>query len=393
MTKQAHRRIGVYWYIFPTFTEGRDTVFRDPSMIPNTIPQDLISKFHESMGVIYLKCGSIIQLKGADDPKTLRGPNPVGVVLDEFATMKVEAWQVIEPVLRINGGWCWFIGTPKGQNHLYSFYQRGQSGHSEWKSWLLKASESGIVSAESLKEAKETAVSEAFYTQEYECAFLEGEGKIFRGVRDVCIAEPEKPQQGEHYVMGVDLAKHVDWTVVTVYKRSNNQQVYQDRFQRLDWPFQKVKIKSVSDMYNKALIVLDATGIGDPIYDDLAMAGAPIEPVKITEPIKAQLVQKLSTFIEQRRIKMIPMQETLFEFDNFSYTIGPTGKFRYGAPDGFHDDIVISHALAIHGLNPLIYKIAEPPKTLIQQAFESAKMRHQLENETNSREWTDGHEY
>ena len=187
--------------------------------------------------------------------------------------------------------------------------------------------------------------------------------------------------------MGVDLAKHVDWTVITVYKRSNNQQVYQDRFQRLDWPFQKVKIKAVSDLYNKALIVLDATGIGDPIFDDLAMAGAPVHPVKITEPLKAQLVQKLSTYIEQKRIKIINMPDTLFEFDNFSYTIGPTGKFRYGAPDGMHDDIVTSHALAIHGLNPILYKVPEPPKTLIQKAYERAINHNAYESEI--REWED----
>lgn len=385
MVRASQDRVGVYWYIFPTFAEGKDTIFRDPSMIPNTIPQELILKRHDSVGVIYMKNGSIIQLKGADDPKTLRGPNPFGLILDEFATMKLEAWQVVEPVLRANGGWCWFIGTPRGQNHLYNFYHKGMSGHPEWKSWILRASTSGIIAPDQLKEARESAVNDAFYTQEFECAFLEGEGKIFRGVREVCTAVPQQKIDGHHYVMGVDLAKHVDWTVITVYDRLNNQQVYQDRFQRLDWPFQKVKIKAVSDMYNRALVMLDATGIGDPIFDDLAMAGVPVQGVKITEPLKAQLVQKLSTYIEQKRIRMINMQETLFEFDNFSYTLGPTGKFRYGAPDGMHDDIVLSHALAIYGLNPILYKVPEPPKTLIQQTYERAKLEHEYDNEL--REW------
>ena len=391
MVRASQYRVGVYWYIFPTFTEGKDTVFRDPSMIPNTIPDVLVSKRHDSVGVIYLKNGSIIQLKGADDPNSLRGPNPVGIVLDEFATMKLEAWQVVEPVLRANGGWCWFIGTPKGQNHLYNFYHKGQSGHLEWKSWLLKASDSRIITDAQLKEAKDSAVNEAFYRQEFECAFLEGEGRIFRGVREICTAEPERPIDNEMYVMGVDIAKHVDWTVITVYKRSNNQQVYQDRFQRLDWPFQKVKIKAVSDLYNKALVMLDATGIGDPIYDDLAQAGVPIEPVKITEPLKAQLIQKLSVFIEQRRIRMINMQETLFEFDNFSYTLGPTGKFRYGAPEGMHDDIVISHALAVYGLFAQSYKVVEPPKTRIQLAYERAKMQREYDYGLAEREWEEIH--
>lgn len=391
MVRASQYRKGVYWYVFPTFAEGKDTVFRDPSMIPNTIPDEIVKVRHDSVGVIYMKNGSVIQLKGADDPNTLRGPNPCGIVLDEFATMKLEAWQVVEPVLRANNGWCWFIGTPKGQNHLYNFYQRGQSGHPEWQSWVLKASESGIIAPDQLKEAKITAVNEAFYNQEFECAFLEGEGRIFRSVREVCTAEPQRPQDNHNYVMGVDLAKHVDWTVITVYDREGNKQVYQDRFQRLDWPFQKVKIKAVSDLYNRALVMLDATGIGDPIYDDLSMAGVPVEPVKITEPLKAHLVQKLSTFIEQKRIRMINMQETLFEFDNFSYTIGPTGKFRYGAPEGMHDDIVLSHALAIHGLYPQSFKVPEPPKTRIQLAYEHAKMQGEYDYGLATREWEEIH--
>lgn len=336
-------------------------------MLFKIVPEQIIEKLNESELVVYFKNGSILQLKGADDPDALRGPNPVGVVLDEFAKMKYEAWGVIEPILRANDGWCWFVGTPKGKNHLFNHYQRGLEDHHEWYSMLLKASTSGIIASDQLAESRKS-MSQALYNQEWECEFLEGEGQVFRGVREVLTATPQKPIQDHLYVIGCDLAKVQDYTVLTVYDRKDNAQVYQDRFQTIEWPFQKKRIAELSKHYNNAVVVLDSTGLGNPIYDDLARAGLPIVAYNITEPSKKELIEKLSIWIEQKRIRMINLEQTLFEFDNFAYEIGATGRIRYGAPQGFHDDIVISHALAVSHLQPLYQEATSKPKTLIQRA-------------------------
>ena len=389
--RQAMLRPGVYWHIFPTYGEAKDAVWRDPNMLFSIIPKSIIEKTNESELVVTLKTDkgkSIFQLKGADDPDALRGPNPYGIIFDEFEKMKPEAWDVTEPILRANGGWAWFIGTPMGKNHFHKFYERGLSGNPEWKSSLIKASNSGVVPQAALDEAR-AGMSDALYNQEWECLWLEGQGQVFRGVRDVCTSIPHGPLQDHIYVMGCDVAKHEDWTVITVYDRANNCQVYQDRFQKLEWPFQKAKIKAVSDKYNRALVVLDATGIGDPIADDLLRAGVPVEPVKFTAPVKKDLIEKLSIYIEQKHIRMINMEETLKEFDNFSYSIGPTGRISYGAPDSgdLHDDIVISHALAVHLLNPVLRYRTEKPKTLLQLHYEQAKKNYDNADSDGWGEW------
>lgn len=341
-------------------------------MLFNILPDKLVEKKNEVEMVIYFKSGSVLQLKGADDPDYLRGAGVVGCVLDEFAKMKFEAWQVIEPMLRANGGWCWFIGTPKGKNHLHQMYLRGQEGHSEWKSWLLKASESGIIAQDQLEEARRTAHSLEFYNQEYECAFLEGEGSVFRGIHEIATAVAQRPQEGRSYVMGVDLAKVRDYTVISVYDRATNAQVYQDRFNQLDWVYQKRKIKAISTFYNKCLAVIDGTGIGDPIVDDLHRAGVPVLSYKISEPSKRDLIEKLGIMIDQRVIRILPIEQSILEFENFSYTQGVTGAVRYGAPQGFNDDIVISHALAVWSLyeHREQKKTIEPTKT--QRALQQA---------------------
>ncbi len=387
---EAHNVPGqVYWVIYPTKTQAKEAIWKDPNMLFRIIPPELIERQNEIELTLYLKCKSIIILKGADEPDSLRGTNPYGIIFDEFDTMKYEAWGVVEPIIRGNGGWAWFIGTFKGKRHLWNLLERVRQGHKEWTGSVLKASLSGVIDLDQLAEAKKS-MSDALYNQEFECEPLEGEGSVFRGVREVATAIPHKPIDGHYYVMGVDLAKYTDFTVITVYDRSTNAQVYQDRFQTLEWPFQKKRIKSVSDHYNKALIILDSTGLGDPIYDDLSRMGVPIESFKFTQSSKKDLVEKLSIYIEQKRIKILPIEETLVEFDNFTYELGPTGQMRYGAPNGFHDDIVISHGLAVSSLNVLFKEpTAEKPKTLIQREYESA-ITSNYENQLNERildEW------
>jgi hypothetical protein len=387
---EAHNvRNKIYWIVFPTKTQAKEAIWKDPNMLFRIIPPYLIERQNEIELTLYLKCGSIIILKGADEPDSLRGNDPYGIGFDEFDTMKYEAWQVLEPVIRANGGWAWFIGTFKGKTNLWSLVQKGREGLAEWKSWVLKASESKVIPDDQLAELRKS-MSAAYYNQEMECEPLEGEGAVFRGVRAIATAIPHQPLKGHYYVMGVDLAKYTDFTVITVYDRQTNQQVYQDRFQTIEWPFQKKRIKSISDHYNQALVILDSTGLGDPIYDDLARAGVPIEGFKFTQQTKKDLVEKLSIYIEQKRIRILPIEETLTEFDNFVYEMGPTGQMRYGALPGFHDDIVISHGLAIWNLNPIYKETVEKPKTLIQTEYERA-INDNYANQYNERvldEWS-----
>lgn len=369
ITRQAHIRRGVYWHIFPTYGEAKDAVWRDPNMLFSIIPQALVAQVNASELVIYFKNGSIYQLKGSDDPDALRGANPMGVVFDEFDTQRNEGWPVVEPILRANGGWAWFVGTPRGKQKLYDFYKKGQREDDlEWKSWLLKASTSGIIAPDQLLKSR-ASMSQALYNQEYECEFLEGEGGVFRGVRNVAHASPKKPEANHSYVIGADVAKVRDFTVLSVFDRSTNTQVNQDRFQTLEWPFQKARIKALSEIYNHALVVMDGTGLGSPIVDDLIRSHIPIEPVNITFQVKKDMIEKLSIWIDQMKIKILPIPESLEEYDNFGYQVGEQGRITYGGMGSSHDDIVMSHALATYFLRELTKVEQMPEDTLIQQHF------------------------
>jgi hypothetical protein len=360
----------VYWIVFPTKAQAKEAIWKDPSMLFRAFPREMIDRQNEVEMTLYLKSGSILILKGADDPESLRGAGPYGIGFDEFDDMKPEAWGITEPIIRANGGWAWFLGTPKGKSNLWNLHQRSLSGDPEWSSYLLKASTSKVIAEHELQ-ALRRSLNQALYNQELECEFLEGEASVFRGVREIMTATPEEPQDGHHYVIGCDLAKVRDYTVMAVYDRQTNKQVYQSRFNTIEWPYQKQKIRAIAEHYNHALVIIDATGVGDPVADDLLRSGVAVEPFKFTQESKKDIVEKLSIWIEQKKIEMLPIDETAFEFDNFAYEMLPGGKLRYSAPDGYNDDIVTAHALAVSSLQP-VYKASVLQPSPVRQEYARA---------------------
>ena len=113
--------------------------------------------------------GGQIRLFGADNPDALRGIYLDGVVFDEFATMDPEIWPVVRPALSDRNGWADFIGTPNGHNEFHRILTTALTDP-EWYATILKASETGLLSAQELASAKKD-LTEDQYSQEYECSF------------------------------------------------------------------------------------------------------------------------------------------------------------------------------------------------------------------------------
>jgi len=114
--------------------------------------------------------GAQVRLFGADNADALRGLYLDGIVLDEHADMDPRVWpEVIRPALADRRGWAVFIGTPKGRNSFFETWRRAQSDPA-WFALMLKASETGLISAEELNIARRD-LSEEQYAQEFECSF------------------------------------------------------------------------------------------------------------------------------------------------------------------------------------------------------------------------------
>jgi hypothetical protein len=135
--------------------------------------------------------GGRVRLFGADNPQALRGLYHDGVILDEFGDMDPAVWtEVVRPALSDRRGWAAFAGTPRGKNEFYNLRNRGLRGDAEWWTTILKASETGLLSAEDLADAR-ASMDESAYAREYECDFEASiEGAYY--VKEMGKAEADK---------------------------------------------------------------------------------------------------------------------------------------------------------------------------------------------------------
>ena len=112
--------------------------------------------------------GSRITLFGADNPDALRGPYSDGMVLDEFADIAPSLWtKVCRPMLADRHGWATIMGTIKGRNQLWELHSQARRDPA-WFTMLLKASETGVLDAAELADAKRLMTEDA-YAAEFEC--------------------------------------------------------------------------------------------------------------------------------------------------------------------------------------------------------------------------------
>ena len=323
--------------------------------------------------VLYL-FDSYIDFRSADRPENIEGfgydkafLNEAGIILkNEYL------WNnAIRPMLWEYRPATVIGGTPKVGSHAFKeLADRGQDpSQPEYKFFRFSSFDNPYLDRESL-EKEVLTMPENVRRQEVYAEFIEDAGAVFRKISNIMTARPMPPKPSSLYVMGVDLAKTQDWTVISVYDRTTNAQVYQDRFQQIDWNFQKQKISTIAKNYNDALILIDATGVGDPIVEDLIREGLAVEPYKFTNESKKQLIEKMVLYTEQGIISMIDIPDTISEFRSFTYDISTTGKLIYSAPQGFNDDIVMANCLAVWGLKPLIQAERVKEKTRIQEALE-----------------------
>jgi len=341
-------------------------------------------KFNESRMEATMPNGSLIHFVSLDNPDNARGLTAMGVGIDEYGDVHPDAWSlVLAPMLVDTGGWALKIGTPKGRNHFYREFHAALSGDAGPEYAAFNAPTRGVkvvndalcLDANGRLIAEPHALEnpfvpfteiiklhqqspERFFRQEILAEFLLDGGGVFRGVRsllDPTLEVLEAPiRRGSRYILGVDLAKSMDYTVVVVLDQDTKTVVNLYRWNHESWPLIKAKIAYLSKLFNNGVIWIDSTGVGDPIYDDLARASLPIHPYKFTEASRGALIDHTILCVEQKLFRMPKHQRfdvLVNEMEAMEYRQSPTGRLRPDHPEGLHDDTVWALSLALWPLN------------------------------------------
>lgn len=177
--RMALRKIGVYMYCLPTFSQARkviwDSITNDSSSFLSFIPSELVKSMNGSELKITLVNGSIIQLIGSDSYDTaLVGTNPRCVVFSEFALADADALKFVSPILNANGGTLMIISTPRGKNALWDVYQNAKDSP-DWFCQKLSLDDTNHIPLSMIQQdIQDGLVSEELVQQEYYCSFEQG---------------------------------------------------------------------------------------------------------------------------------------------------------------------------------------------------------------------------
>lgn len=342
--KASTKPKSICWIVAPTYQQSMINLRK----LKKFLPPEIIKNINKSEKYIELINGSTLWIKSGDNPDTLRGEGIDFLIIDEAAMVKREAWEEsLRPALSDTKGKAIFISTPKGPNWFMDLWTRGQDPeYQDYESWRFITADNPFIAPDEIAEAKRT-LPELVFNQEYMSMFIENVGAVFRGVESCIGGSFEDYNMDKSYVMGVDLAKYVDFTVLVVMD-DNGHVVAFERFNQIDWEFQKKRIEILVDEYHPKIII-DSTGVGDPIYESLKRKGMNVEGYKFTSESKKQLVEGLSIAIEQHSITYPDIPELINELRIFGFEISKTGNISYNAPSSHHDDCVIALGLATHG--------------------------------------------
>lgn len=317
-------------YITPTYQLAK-TFF---NKLIKTIPfennkSDLIINFPNE--------GSVMFFTG-ERLDNLRGRKFNLVVIDEasFIPNLESGWlNSIRPTLTDYKGRALFLSTPKGKNYFYYLFMK--SGETDWQSFKFTTYDNPYIDRTEVDDAR-LQLPQAVFEQEYMANPMENAANPFGSNHIQECIKPLSTKPASYY--GIDLAKSVDWTCIVGLDVDGNVSHF-DRFQK-DWKQTKEHILTLD---KNRPIIIDSTGVGDAITEDLQKHFNAMHGFKYTSSSKQQLMELLASTIHKREVGF-PDGHIRQELDIFEYQYTSTGV-RYNAPDGFHDDCVNALALAV----------------------------------------------
>ena len=353
--------LGINILSVPMLLAGKPVAFYSPSYkMLSDVWRDFKRSFapvtaskNETEHRIALITGGVLDMWSLEDPDSSRGRKYARVFVDEAAKVRKleEAWtQVIRPTLADYQGDAFFGSTPKGLNYFFTLWQRASDGD-DWARWHFSTSDNPFIKRTEI-DAMRSELPERVYQQEIMAEFI-ADGAYFQNVDQAAVIErPDALEQhkGHTLYMGVDWALSRDWTVLTVVCQECNKVVDWDRFNKLDFTYQREKLVSMAGRWNVTGVLPERNSIGEPniemLVDRVVVISGPDGKTgfNTTSTTKPALIQKLANALEHEGFK-VP-KEYADELRSYEVETMVSGHPKFSAPEGQHDDRVISLALA-----------------------------------------------
>lgn len=306
--------------------------------------------------------GGVLECFSGDNPQGIYGEAFDRVVVDEATRMSQTVYPAVMSTVTATGGKVRFaFNLDQGRrNWAVQGFLKARAGDDLNHGFVfLRTDESPYVKPETI-EMMRLALPDRVFRALYMGEIQEDGAGVFRNVESVHEgALEDDPRPGRQYVIGVDLARKVDYSVLTVMDVETKHVVAFDRRHGEPWLAQVGNVVALAEKWNNATVIPDATGVGDVVIEALLARNVRLAPVVITGGRsvtetgvpKTTLIQNLIVAIEKKDLtfpaELIALTD---ELKAYEYDTTAMGALIYSAPEGLHDDTVISLALAAWGV-------------------------------------------
>ena len=317
---------------------------------------DLLRKANGSSMLIEFRNGSVIQFRSGESGDSLRGYTVKrgGILaIDEGAFLSREVYEIVMPLVSKEGCTLVIASTPDSMDGMYYSLWSREDGviRINWSDYINQ-----MYSKEEL-DFYRSVYSDRRFRTEILGEFAVGEGTVFSGIAN-CVSPIELTQQGS-LVAGIDFGSGnlQDSTVITFIDEELQVIAQYDTndkppMEQIDW------LARLLLDYKPVRVLAEKNGLGSVYFDALKQKCPIVTPWITTNDSKTAIVDDLAAHIEKGRIKFQPKCEKLLEqLQVYRETQSSTGKRVFNAPQGKHDDFVISTALALRARKSGRYSI------------------------------------
>lgn len=335
-TEQVFEHPGEHWWVAPVYTQAEIAYQRVKAMLP-----DHIYTATDSKRLLVFINGSRWWFKTAEKPDNLYGDDVLSAVIDEASRVRAGSWHAVRSTLTATRAPCRMIGNVRGKNNwFYKLCRRAEVGLKNYhyaKLTAFDAVDAGVLDIREIEDARE-ALPEAVFKELYLAEASDDGSNPFGSEHiEACTAPLSRDPV---VVWGVDLAKDVDWTVIfglDIYGRC----AFFERFQHRPWHEVRATLRELPE----GPMLVDSTGVGDPIVEELQRERPGVEGFKFTTTSRQQLLEGLRAGV-QEHLLTFPEGPTVAELEACEYAWTRTNGVRYQVFEGMTDDCMMALALA-----------------------------------------------
>lgn len=289
---------------------------------------------------------SQIQFFSGERPDNIRGNTFDYLIVDEMAFTRPELWsEVLSATVLVKGKKVIFISTPKGKNHFYQLSLQPNYDN-RYKYFHYSSYDNPMIDTEDLEERKRSLPKHIF-EQEYLAKFIDNASGLFKNVDSCVIKTAERTQK---LFGGLDIGRADDYTVLTILNK-NYQMVYVQRWRQQEWSKIIDEVATKIREYN-AEIFVEVNNQGDVFFEMLQnKVYNNVQPYVTSTATKPIMIEDLAVHFENKDIGILNENWLVDELNAFTYIYNEkTRRVQYGAPQGVHDDGVMSLALAVQSI-------------------------------------------